>query len=101
MLYMEDGIQMQTIFGDGGGLQLIEQRQFEAIGQIALPFQFAEEFLDHIARHDHHNDGLQVFLGVRQNMDAPNDLCDWNGRQLFQLQLDHRKSFVEVAAGKN
>ena len=33
-----------------------------------------------------------------QHVDAPHDLRDRDGRKLFQLQLDHRESLVEVAA---
>jgi hypothetical protein len=84
--------------GDGRRLQLIEQRQFEPVGQKALSFKLAEELLHLIAGNHHYHHGLQVALGMRQNTNAPDDLRDRHRRQLLQLQLHHRRRFVEIAS---
>jgi hypothetical protein len=33
-------------------------------------------------------------------MKAPADLGDWHRRKLFQLELDHRESFIEITPGQ-
>ena len=88
----------RAIFGDGCGLQLIEQRQLKPIRQIPLPFQLTQKFLDDVSSDDHDNDRLQCLLGVGQHLNAPNDLRHRHWRELFQLQFDHRQGLVEIAA---
>ena len=48
-----------AVVRDRRGLQLIQQRQFQAVGQVPCPSSLPEELLDHAARNDHHDDRLQ------------------------------------------
>src|SRR6267142_2279043 len=91
------GINPYAIFTNRGGAQLIEHGQFERIRQIALPFELAEKFLHDVARDDQHNDRLHVPAGMREDIDAPDDLRDGNGRKFLQLEFDHRESLFEIA----
>ena len=88
------------VLGHSGGLQLIEQRQFEAVGQVALPLELAEKFFDDIARDNHQHNRLQVLIGVREHLNAPDNLRHRHRRKFFQLQLDHCEGLVEIAARK-
>ena len=62
-----------------------------------MPFELAEKLLDRVPRHNHHDHGLQIAFGVRQQMDGPDNLRDRHGREFLQLQLHHREGFIEIA----
>ena len=80
-----------------------QTHRWEAKGAHRIVPKFLDEFeklLHHIARDNHHNDRLHLPIGMGQRLDAPNDLRDRHRRKLFQLQLDHRKRFFEIAERK-
>src|SRR5262249_17401598 len=63
-------------------------------------FELPKKFFDDAARNDHDDDRLQIAVGMRQHMEAPNDLRHWHRRDLFELEFDHGQHFVEIALGR-
>src|ERR1035437_946162 len=43
------GINPRAVLFDDRGLQLVECRDFDPVGEITLPFELTEEFLDRLA----------------------------------------------------
>ena len=76
------------------GEQLMKLRQFELVWQIFLRLERSQKGFDDITRGDDNDDRLLIFGRARQEFHAPDDLIDRKGRELFELELDHRNQFV-------
>jgi hypothetical protein len=109
------GKQPDSVFVPDNGIQLIQPGNFEAVGLILFFGQFAEKLFHGFAIHQHDHHGLQIFGDGpfsrsrrggsarppgRQQMHGPQDLDDGDGRELFQLKLDHGEDLIEIARGK-
>src|ERR1043166_7575894 len=83
-----------------GGTEFVEEGQFQAIGQKALSFQTSEEFL-HVRAGDHNDNGRLHFRArLVQKLEAPDNLGEGQGRELFELKLDHGASLGKIGLGQ-
>ena len=70
------GINPGAVVGNRGGMQLVQQRQFEAVGHITFAFELAQKLLDRVAGGDDDDDGLHVASSMGHALDAPDNLRD-------------------------
>ena len=75
----------------------MQKRQFEPVGQVTGAFQFAKEILHETAFGNDHNHCSQFAGGLRDHLEAPDDLVDRQRRKLFQLQFHHGTQFFRLA----
>jgi hypothetical protein len=96
LVLADPGVNPDTIFIGLGGEQLVQERNFKAIGQKPACLELPQEFLDVVPRGDDHDDRLHGRIAVREKFEAPDDLRDGEGRKLLQLQVDHGARLFKV-----